>query len=151
MTTSPCPECAGWSRQSARRNYDHVHRVDSLPRAKHTDSHVIRRGYAVGIGGALPQLWVFFTDLEPALVFGRAGRMSLDVSGYGVYEAAHELRADERLGRDVQTLYVLRGQSLDRRPDEADAFARWVAGCDPASSHWSPPGRRRARQSADER
>ena len=30
-------------------------------------------GYAVGMGGRLPQIWVFFGDLEPAVVFGQAG------------------------------------------------------------------------------
>ncbi|WP_030457155.1 hypothetical protein [Herbidospora cretacea] len=55
----------------------------------------------------MPQAWVFFTDLEPAVMFGLAGRMSsFDISGYGVYEAARQVRFDKRLDRDVHTLLV---------------------------------------------
>ncbi|GAA4924428.1 hypothetical protein GCM10023334_029120 [Nonomuraea thailandensis] len=115
-----------------------------LPRARHTDSHRVRRGYAVGMAGTLPQMWLFFDHIEPALVCGRAARMScFDIMGYGVYEGAQEVRFDERLRRDVRTLYVLDGDSLDRHTDEAAAFTRWIAGCDPKSSHFKPETRHR--------
>ncbi|WP_405149104.1 hypothetical protein OG589_13450 [Sphaerisporangium sp. NBC_01403] len=101
-------------------------------------------GYVVGMDGQLPQMWVFFEHIEPALVFGRAGRMSgYDISGYGVYEAAREVRYDERSQREVHTLYVA-GESLDRRDGEAKVFNRWVRGCDPESSQFEPPRRQAA-------
>lgn len=138
MSTMPAPECPDckWSGP----NYDHIHTAEALPRHKHTEDHVITRGYAVGMSGnghGLPQMWVFFEDIEPALVFGRAGRMSGgDISGYGVYEAAAEVRFNGR--RDVTTLHVKLDQptSLDRAGGEAEVFARWVAGCDPSSAYF---------------
>lgn len=122
-------------------NYNHIHRAESLPRAKRTESHIIVRGYAVGMAGQLPQMWVFFDQLEPALVFGRAGRMSgYDISGYGVYEAAREIRYDARRSEDVTTLHVgpNTNPSLGHPSDEADAFHRWIQGCDPDWSSFRP-------------
>jgi len=138
--TPTCPACSGSAYPSDHGNYDHIHKVTALPPAKRGDSCIIRRGYAVGMDGVrLPQVWVFFDRIEPALIFGRAGRMSIgDIGGYGVYEAAQEVRFDARRRRDVLTLYVDMRESLDRRDDEAAAFARWVAGCDPRSSHFEP-------------
>jgi len=46
-----------------------------LPRAARTDSHQVTSGYAVGMAGRLPQVWVFFDHLELAVAFGRAARM----------------------------------------------------------------------------
>ncbi|MFB4273054.1 hypothetical protein [Nonomuraea sp. GTA35] len=140
MSVPTCPECSGWAYSGSQENYDHIHEVKTLSPAKRTDGHIVRRGYAVGMSGpAIDQLWVFFDYIEPALVFGRAGRMSIaEISGYGVYEAAQELRFDRRLRRDVHTLHVLDGDSLDRHTDEAVAFTRWVAGCDPKHSHFQP-------------
>ncbi|MEU1752664.1 hypothetical protein ABZ436_08435 [Micromonospora matsumotoense] len=48
-----------------------------------TDDRRVLRGYAVGFGQ-----WFFFPALEPAIAFGRAAHMSIDCTGYGVYEAA---------------------------------------------------------------
>ena len=42
-------------------NYDYVHRArGQLPAARHSDSRTVARGYAVGMGGRIPQIWVFF-------------------------------------------------------------------------------------------
>jgi hypothetical protein len=134
-----CPDCRQ-AYPSKQSNYDHVHDVDTLPRARRTDGLVIRRGYAVGMDGEIPQMWLFFDHIEPALVCGRAARMSIgDITGYGVYEAAQELRFDPRRRRDVSTLHVRTGDVFDRCPDEKEAFTRWVAGCDHTLSHWTPP------------
>jgi hypothetical protein len=104
-----------------------------------TDDYVRRHGYAVGLSGSIEQTWVFFADLEPSLVFGRAGRMSsVDIRSYGVYHAVHEVRFDDQSDRDVRTLYVRRG-SIDRQPDEHEAFTRWLAGTTSSSSHFQPP------------
>lgn len=138
MSTVPAPECPDC--HGPTPNYDHIHGATTLPRRTHTNDHVVTPGYAVGMSGVggqgLPQTWVFFEDVEPALVFGRAGRMSGgDISGYGVYEAAAEVRFNGR--RDVTTLHVKSDQpSLDRGEGEAEVFARWVAGCDPTSSYF---------------
>jgi hypothetical protein len=142
--TDACAECTGaaWMR-SSQVNYDHIHRADLLPTAKHTESRRIVRGYAVGIDGAgISQTWVFFENREPAVVFGRAGRMSYDISGYGVYEAAWEVRFDPRQGKDVRTLHI--GPHVfppwDQGPNvgETADFLRWVEGCNPGSSQYEP-------------
>lgn len=109
-------------------------KCDALPRPMYRDDHIVRRGYGVGFGQ-----WFFFDAIEPAVAFGRSARMSLNCSGYGVYEAAHELalcdihRTDERVllvGRDV----------LDRRDGEVETLKRFVQGVKehPWSSHWRP-------------
>jgi hypothetical protein len=119
--------------------YDHVHWEQALPRNLRTDGCVRRRGYAVGMAGAIRQTWVFFADLEPALVFGRAGRMSsVDIRSYGVYPAAHEVKFNDQDNRDVRTLY-LHHDSIDRQPDEQQVFQRWLAGTVASSSHFQPP------------
>ncbi|WP_424532523.1 hypothetical protein ACOZ38_19845 [Sphaerisporangium viridialbum] len=147
MTSEDCAQCGGlWTARKKAPNYDHIHRAETLPRAQHTESHIVVHGYAVGMGGQLPQMWVFFEHMEPALVFGRAGRMSsYDISGYGVYEAARETRYDQRRRDDVTTLHVnVAADSLDRREGEREVFTRWVRGCDLASAHFEPPPGRRA-------
>ncbi|MFG1826718.1 hypothetical protein ACGFIJ_29920 [Microbispora bryophytorum] len=143
MTPDECAECAAASRRRGDLpNYDHFHKVDALPRARRADSRTTLRGYAVGMGGSLPQTWVFFEHLEPALAFGRAGRMSChDIRSYGVYEAARETRYDRTLKRDVHTLF-LAGSSLDRQDDEAQDLQRWLQGCVPGSAYFEPPKRR---------
>lgn len=92
-----CADCS-WHRSGpAQPHYDHVHRAPQLPRERRTESHILARGHAVGMAGPRrPQSWTFFHDLEPALAFGRAGWMSADVSSYGVYAAAREIRYDTR-------------------------------------------------------
>ena len=76
-------------------------RVDALPRELHRDDHVVRRGYAVEFGQ-----WFFFPAIEPALAFGRAARMSLDCSAYGVSEAAQEIQFCDRHDEDEVVLLV---------------------------------------------
>lgn len=125
-------------------NYDHIHEVsvDRLPRARRTDSRVTTRGYAVGMGGKLPQIWVFFADLEPAYAFGRAGRMStVDVTGFGVYEAVDEFRWDEDEFRDIRTLHLALDSPADKQIDDQRALlTRWVQGVSPRSAYFLPHG-----------
>ncbi|MEU2718227.1 hypothetical protein [Streptomyces sp. NPDC007205] len=114
--------------------------------SRSTDTHHVVRGCAVGFAEVsasdrgLPQTWVFFEHLEPAIVFGRAGRMSVhDVSGYGVYEAAREVRFDlSESDEEIITLYVS-GHALDRRPGEEEIFARWAGGVRLGSAYYEPP------------
>ncbi|MGB3443210.1 MAG: hypothetical protein WBA97_31095 [Actinophytocola sp.] len=115
-----------------------VARVKDPTSRKILRSHRIDHGYAVHLGGRINPCWVFFADLEPALAFGRAGRMSsVDIRSYGVMAAARELRYDDSRGGDVHTLYVT-GNNLDRGPDERQALQRWLAGVNPDSSHFRP-------------
>jgi len=109
---------------------------DPLPEGLHREDHIIRRGYAVGFGQ-----WVFFTAREPALVFGRAARMSLDCHAYGVYEAAHETRHCQIHAQDERVLLVNLTASLSRADDEVDDLKRFVQGVKehPWSSTWHPP------------
>ncbi|MEI7030700.1 hypothetical protein [Streptomyces pratensis] len=138
---TPCNDCSGQS------HYDHIHTVDRLPRTRYTDEHIVRRGYAVDIAGhpgaGLPRSWVFFTDLEPAVVFGRAARMSsYDISHYGVSEAARENRWSERAHTDVATLCIKRGSHLRDHATELRLLKRWVQGCRPDSVYYeAPPSR----------
>jgi hypothetical protein len=133
--------------------------VDSLPQEEFIESPLIHHGYAVGLAGTgpfrqaagLPQTWVFFRDFEPAIVFARAGRMSCyDITSYGVYEAAHERRFDQRMSSDVITLYVRFAGDVHMRDEkgwlptgepEQQVLQRWVRGCDPASSYFEGPER----------
>lgn len=131
------PECADCG-EPPQPHYDHVHWVDELPRKRHVEDHIRNHGYAVGMSGTLPQTWIFFDDRAPALVFGRAARMSAAIRSYGVYPAAHEVRWNEHLNRDVFTLYLRQNEGIDRRPDERKDFQRWLDGVDPESSHFRP-------------
>ncbi|MEU5138140.1 hypothetical protein [Streptomyces californicus] len=142
LTPAPdllCDTCLGPS------HYDHVHSVDRLPSPRHTDEHVVRRGYAVDFaghrgGGGLSRSWVFFTDREPAVVFGRAARMSgFDVSHYAVLEAARENRWNERANTDVVTLYLMSGSNLRDHTTELTILRRWVQGCRPGAASYDPP------------
>lgn len=107
--------------------------VDDLPQKVHRDELSIEHGYAVGIG-----TWYFFDAIEPAVTFGRAGRMSSHCLGYGVYAAAMEMAYCPAHG-DEHVLHVLvTGGSLDRRPGEAELLGRFVESVrrHPQSSHW---------------
>ena len=63
-----------------------------------------------------------------------------DISGYSVHPAAHEIRFEPKKPGDVRTLHIQHiVGGLDRQEDERDAFERWIAGCNPRSSHYQPP------------
>lgn len=118
------------------RGFDAVTRVDKLPRP----TQQVRHGYAVSLSGPMMGStgWLFFHALEPALVFGRAGRMG-PATGYGVRSAAIRTRFQAKTGLDYREIFL--GESLDRRDGEVEVFTRWVEGvrqC-PMSSHWHPP------------
>ncbi|GAA5602415.1 MULTISPECIES: hypothetical protein [Streptomyces] len=121
------------------------HSVDRLPSPQYTDDHIVRRGYVVDFAGhaggaGLPRSWVFFADREPAVVFGRAARMSgYDVSHYAVLEAARENRWNERASTDVVTLYVKGGSDLRNHTAERLLLERWVRGCRPDSASYEAP------------
>ncbi|MFC9955214.1 hypothetical protein ACFVIN_33165 [Streptomyces prasinus] len=140
-----CSACRGWMFAGQQPGYDHIHAIPSLPDdSRNTDTHHVMCGYAVGFSntewGGLPQTWVFFEDLEPAIVFGRAGRMSMhDISGYGVYTAAREVRFDPAESDDEITTLYLSGRPLDRRPGEKEIFARWARGVQLKSAYYEPP------------
>ncbi|MER7736576.1 hypothetical protein ABTX80_37465 [Streptomyces erythrochromogenes] len=144
--TSTCPACEDttWAWAGRQPGYDHIHRVVHLPDdQRDVDTHFVMRGFAVGFSsaraGGLPQTWVFFEHLEPALVFGRAGRMSTHgISRYGVYQAAHETRFDFETAEQVTTLYVSK-RSLDRKAGEDRHFAQWVRGVRLDSAYYEPP------------
>lgn len=136
-----CPECGGLFMNTPHSNYDHVHGTAAarLPGARHTSGPVVTRGWATGMSGRLRQMWVFFSDPEPAYAFGRAGRMASagDVTSFGVYEAAREVRCDEASGREVCILHVARDAGLrEEHDDDGGMLHRWVNGCDPQSSYF---------------
>lgn len=121
------------------RKYRAAVEVDALPRALHHDDHVVLRGYAVGIGQ-----WFFFPAIEPALAFGRAARMSLDCSAYGVFEAAREILFCDRHDEDevvLLLLLLLTGDRVDRKDGEVALLRRFVQGVEehPKSAHWHEP------------
>lgn len=144
-----CPEChTDMFTQEPHRNYDHIHRVSAaqLPRACRSDGRVTTRGYAVGMGGRLPQIWVFFSDLEPAYAFGRAGRMAStgDVTGFGVFEAVNEVRwteDDDGFGRDIRTLHLALDNSLNEHVNDQELLGQWIRGTVSRSAYFLPPKR----------
>jgi len=118
-----------------------VKRVDpsEFPKRRHGYTGYVLHGYVVELG----TLGTFFyTALEPALAFGRAARQSFgSVTTYSVEQAALRVRWNERLRRDVRTLYI-GGDQLDRRPEEQDSDAervqlrRWADHVNPHYSSW---------------
>lgn len=65
--------------------YHAIVRTDELPASYDREDGYLVRGYAVD----LDRQWFFFSDMAPAVTFGRAGRMAAEVSSYGVTEAAY--------------------------------------------------------------
>jgi hypothetical protein len=113
-------------------NYHEILRIEDIfPRRKHQHGWVIDHGYAVQHDDGE---WFYFLAIEPALAYGRAGRMSVDISSYGVHKAAREIRWDERRGIDILRLHV--GENIDRGPDEMNHLHAWVKGINAKSSHW---------------
>lgn len=87
-----------------------------LPRKQQRHDHVVRHGFAVGVGHRQQspmQTWWFFTDREDALAFGALARKSIGASGYGVYPAAQEVKYSDETNADVWALYVS-DRSIDR-------------------------------------
>lgn len=143
---SGCPACAAFPTGSEGLDWDHVHEAAELPAVEHTDARHVIHGYLVRLGSHLGahQRWFFFGHLEPALVFGRAARMSASVSSYGVHAAATEAHQDPaNPTRDITTIHVRTGTGLDRADDELQHFDRWLRAtrARPESSHYHPPPR----------
>ena len=118
-----------------RVEYDEVVIVARLDRPKSTPT--VER--ANGFGVRLKEQWFWFSTLEPASVFGRAARKSIQVRSWDLVRAATEARFDAELDRDIFTLYVLdsagaaRNASKDRelmRREREEPSVR--------SSHWNP-------------
>jgi len=65
--------------------YHAIVRTDELPAPYDREDGYLVRGYAVD----LDRQWFFFSDMAPAVTFGRAGRMAAEVSRYDVTEAAY--------------------------------------------------------------
>ncbi|MFD6187455.1 hypothetical protein [Streptomyces goshikiensis] len=146
-TDTPCPACDDktWAWKGGQPGYDHIHRVPRLPDEEREDGHYVLHGWATGFRSVtepgLRQTWVFFEHLEPALVFGRAGRMSIyDISSYGVYRAAREERFDRESEEMITALYVT-GRALDREPGEDKHIARWTRGVQHDSAYYEDPVR----------
>lgn len=136
-----CPNChTDVFTQAHHPNYDHIHRAyaGKLPKKHRSDSLIIVPGYAVGLAGRIPQIWVFFDRLEPAYAFARSGRMSaVDFTRCGIYAAASEVRWSESLDRDVWTLHISFDTELHRgESGERDLLTRWVQGVSPESSYY---------------
>lgn len=121
--------------EKAAGGYLAVTHHHELPRQVSGEGRMVRHGYAVDAGGS----WYFFSDLEPAIAFGRAARMSLDCRSYGIFRAAHETQYCVQHGDERVLVFV--GLPLDRRADEPDTIARFAAGVagHPESSYWQAP------------
>ncbi|QPE04761.1 hypothetical protein IT882_00950 [Microbacterium schleiferi] len=95
-----------------RVDYDEVVQVERLERPM-SAPHIERaNGFAV----RLEDQWFWFSGLEAAYTFGRAGRMSIQVRNWDLVEAATEARFDHPLRRDVFTLYVVEGRGFSVMP-----------------------------------
>ncbi|WP_426302959.1 hypothetical protein [Arthrobacter sp. R-11] len=120
-----------------RNEYDVVVEVPTLKGEYHSDRLVRERGYAVNLDGA----WYFFSALEPAYAFGRAGRMSLQVGSWTIVDAVTEVRFDGLERGDVRTLYLLKDASLRDHDAERDheVLRRFADGVRANSAHWHKP------------
>ncbi|MFC5253563.1 hypothetical protein [Streptomyces nigrescens] len=129
-----------WFDSNSTTQYDRIKTVDTLPRQTTRDERVVRRGYAVGLTiQGLGQTWFFFHHRPPAVAFGRAARMSITATGWGVYNAANEVRYNPEKHRDIHTLYIQPGTEWggSAQPSDDD-LPEWVAGCNPTQSLWDP-------------
>lgn len=116
-----------------RVRYDEIVEVEQL-KGPYNGLAISRlNGYAVELQGE----WFWFPAIEPAYAFGRAGRMSAQVGSWAVYEAATEARWDDRLARDVFSLYFVGASIVSGDPaTDRQLLAAFVSGVDPRSSHW---------------
>ncbi|MGO2750526.1 MAG: hypothetical protein ACTIA6_10790 [Pseudoclavibacter sp.] len=115
---------------TANAYYEHIVEGDALPRPRADDSWTRERGYAVELRG---DDWLFFTALEPAYAYGRAGHISAQVSGCSVREAVFEVMTDPRTGHEERTLHLLFGADHANRSAASDekllrAFVSGVTG-----------------------
>lgn len=118
-----------------RVDYDEVVQVERLKRPMSAPHLERANGFAV----RLEDQWFWFSGLEPAYTFGRAGRMSIQVRNWDLAEAATEARFDHTLGRDVFTLYVVDATRVERDHDtDRKLIRRFADGVNPRSSHWNP-------------
>lgn len=130
-----CADCTGTSTSDT-----HVHRVPTLPPEGRGGHQSVTHGWATALvrgpdGGAD---WTFFADLEPAVAFGRAARMSADVTDWRLHQAARFNRAVD--GRGENALFVADAwagvQDSDR---QAAVLHRWLSGCNPHNPAFVPP------------
>lgn len=115
--------------------YDEIIEVEKLRRPMSAPQLERANGFAV----RLEDQWFWFSGLEPAYTFGRAGRMSIQVRSWDLVEAATEARFDRNLGRDVLSLYIVISSGVERNPQtDYDLIRRFAKGVSPESSHWNP-------------
>lgn len=134
------PHQESWAGNTLGRYFAAVE-CDPLPRPLHREDHGITHGCAVAAGH-----WYFFPAPEPAVVFGRAARMSPDSSYDGVFEAAVETMFCNRHDGDETALLVntrtgrLHGGGPDNDHERA-LMQRFFEGVQqhPSSAHWHPP------------
>jgi hypothetical protein len=71
---SPCPQCEP---ETSGGRYEHVHRTAKIPRRWIANRQWVRQsGWAVGLGS--DPAWLFFDELDAAVVFARAADGSDD-------------------------------------------------------------------------
>lgn len=118
-----------------RVDYDEIVQVQQLKRPMSAPHLERANGFAV----RLEDQWFWFSGLEPAYTFGRAGRMSIQVRNWDLVEAATEARFDRTLGREVFTLYVVDADGVGRDDDTCRRLIRGLGDdVHPRSSHWNP-------------
>lgn len=118
-----------------RVEYDRVVFVERLHKPLSTPLLERADGWAV----RLEDQWFWFSTLEPASIFGRAARKSIQVRNWDLVRAATEARFEPELDRDVFTLYVLDDRSAARRAfKDREMLRREREEPDIKSSHWNP-------------
>ncbi|MGW5745397.1 hypothetical protein [Amycolatopsis sp. NPDC003861] len=104
-----------------------MHINQPFPQTGAQDATMVERGFAVNLVGSpeeLPETWVFFTKIDPALVFARAATASSNITHGHVYRAVHERRRHSR--REVTYLHVNTGIALHGDTEEREALTRWA-------------------------
>lgn len=122
-------------------SYHAVHETRDLPSESQSDSHITRRGYAVGFGQ-----WFYFNDAAPAATFARVVRAAYEVTGVGMFAAAHLIRWCSIHHGDERVLLVSLTEddpAVQRNNPEKqlELMKRFVQGAKerPWQSRWSPP------------
>lgn len=118
-----------------RVEYDEIVIVDRLQRPESTPTVERANGFAVRLG----EQWFWFSDLEAAYTFGRAGRTSIQVRSWNLVEAATEARFDRDRGREVFTLYVRDHSGVEAGLGNGrEIIRRFADSASPQSAHWNP-------------